>query len=57
VVLNLDDTCGGDVVVGEVTELEGDAGAKLLGVDDAVDGGVGVAGDDVACVVFTTSLR
>jgi hypothetical protein len=56
VVLNLDDTCGGDVVVGEVTELEGDAGAKLLGVDDAVDGG-GVAGDDVACVVFTTSLR
>jgi hypothetical protein len=57
VVLNLDDACGGDIVVGEVTELERNTGTNFLGVDDAVDGALGFAGDDVACVVFAAALR
>jgi hypothetical protein len=53
VVLNLDNARWGDIEMWQVTELEGDSGAKGFRVDDVVNGGVGIARDNVALVIVS----
>lgn len=54
-VFYLDDTRRRHRVVRQVTEFERNASPEVFGVDNAVDGGAGITGDQVALVIKAIS--